>query len=342
MLLFSRHSANMLLLEVGLGGRLDATSVVERPLATVITPVSIDHTEHLGDSLGKIAAEKSGILKCGVPAIVAPQIDEALRIIATKAASLGAPLNVAGTRWVVGEEHGRLVYRDDCGLLDLPGPSLKGRHQFDNAGAAIAALRSVEGLNIPTEALEAGLAKAAWPARLQQLTRGRLAAAAPRGSEIWLDGAHNPAGAHAVAVALGDLERQLPRPILLVVGMLATKDCEGFLGHFTSLAHEVIAVPMHQETRQPPETIAAAADRAGIPAQTSQSVADAITAIADLDLEPTPHRAHRFFVSRGRGSGGERHATDLRAHYKGLLPRGALPDAPSRVVLDAQVHSFDC
>jgi dihydrofolate synthase / folylpolyglutamate synthase len=223
-----------------------------------------------------------------VPAIVAPQTDAALRIIATRAASLGAPLNLAGTHWMVGEERGRLVYRDECGLLDLPGPSLKGRHQFDNAGTAIAALRSADRLEIPAEALEAGLAKAAWPARLQQLTGGRLAALAPRGSEIWLDGAHNPAGARAIAAALGDLERQLPRPIVLVVGMLASKDCEGFLGHFTGLAHEVVAVPMHQDAGQPAETIAASAHRAGIPTRTSQCVADAIAAIADLDLQPAP------------------------------------------------------
>ena len=164
LLLFCRHPADVALLEVGLGGRLDATNVVERPCATVITSISRDHTEYLGDSLVKIAAEKAGILKPDVPAIVAPQTDEARGVIERQATRLGAPLIIAGTHWAVSEEHGRLVYQDDGGLLDLPAPRLFGRHQFDNAGAAIATLRSLEELRLPLSAFEAALTTAQWPA----------------------------------------------------------------------------------------------------------------------------------------------------------------------------------
>src|SRR5205807_9123129 len=174
-LLFARHAADVLLLETGLGGRLDATNVVDHPLATVITPVSFDHAEFLGDTIGRIAVEKAGILKSGVPAVVAAQPREALSVIERQAARLKAPVRIAGEDWTASEERGRLVYQDDAGLLDLPAPRLYGRHQFENAGVAIAALRAVGGLKIPPGAFEAGIAKADWPARMQRLAQGRLA-----------------------------------------------------------------------------------------------------------------------------------------------------------------------
>ena len=146
-LLFARNPADVLLLEVGMGGRLDATNVVDRPLASVITPVSLDHAEHLGDTLGKIAVEKAGILKPGVPAIVAAQPREALLSIERQAGRVKAPIRIAGEDWIATEERGRLVYQDDAGLLDLPAPKLYGRHQFENAGVAIAALRGIDELS---------------------------------------------------------------------------------------------------------------------------------------------------------------------------------------------------
>src|SRR3954464_3002293 len=200
-LLFSRHSADVLLLEVGLGGRLDATNVIEQPLATVITPVSYDHAEFLGDTIGQIAAEKAGILKRGVPAIVAAQPREALSVIERQAARLKAPVRIAGEGWTASEERGRLVYQDDAGLLDLPAPKLHGRHQFENAGVAIAALRA-SGMKLPPAAFESGVAKADWPARMQRLPAGRLTALAPPGSELWLDGGHNADGGRVIAAAL--------------------------------------------------------------------------------------------------------------------------------------------
>ncbi|MGB7099077.1 MAG: Mur ligase family protein, partial [Xanthobacteraceae bacterium] len=167
-LLFSRHPADVLLLEVGLGGRLDATNVVKKPIASVITRLSLDHREFLGDTIGAIAAEKAGILKCGVPAVIASQVAEALVVIERQAARVKAPLRIAGEDWTATEERGRLVYQDGEGLLDLPAPKLYGRHQFENAGAAIAALRAA-GLKLPGSAFEAGMIRVDWPARMQRL-----------------------------------------------------------------------------------------------------------------------------------------------------------------------------
>src|SRR5262245_22086345 len=170
-LLFASHPADLLLLEVGLGGRLDATNVVDRPLATVITPVSLDHAEHLGDTLGKIALEKAGILKPAVPAIVAAQPREGLAVIERQAARVKAPIRIAGEHWTATQERGRLVYQDDHGLLDLPPPRLFGRHQYENAGVAIAALRATADLKLAAGAFEAGIARAEWPARMQRLAQ---------------------------------------------------------------------------------------------------------------------------------------------------------------------------
>jgi dihydrofolate synthase/folylpolyglutamate synthase len=287
--LFARHPADVLLLEVGLGGRLDATNVIERPLATTITPVSLDHAEYLGDTLAKIAAEKAGILKRDVPAIVAAQPRAALAVIERAAARVGAPIKIAGEDWTATEERGRLVYQDDAGLLDLPPPKLYGRHQFENAGVAIAALRAASVLKLPPAAFEAGIAKADWPARMQRLSQGALAALIPPGSELWLDGGHNADGGRAVANALADLEERVSRPLVLVVGMLATKDCEGFLKNFSGLARRVVAVPIpRQEKSLSADAVATAARTVGIPAQYDDDISAALAAIGGLGLDPPP------------------------------------------------------
>jgi dihydrofolate synthase/folylpolyglutamate synthase len=287
-MLFSRHPADVLLLEVGLGGRLDATNVIEQPLATVITPVSFDHAEFLGDTLDKVAAEKAGILKRGVPAIVAPQPREALAVIERQAARLKAPIRIAGEDWTASEERGRLVYQDDAGLLDLPAPKLHGRHQFENAGVAIAALRA-SGLKLPPMAFENGVAKADWPARMQRLPAGRLTALAPPGSELWLDGGHNADGGRVIAAALADLEERVSRPLVLVVGMLATKDFGAFLKNFAGLARRVVAVPIpRQEKSLPAQAISDAARAIGMPTLTSGDIETALAAIAHFDLDPPP------------------------------------------------------
>src|SRR5229473_1143259 len=288
-LLFARHSADVLLLEVGLGGRLDATNVVDHPLAAVITPVSFDHAEHLGDTIGQIAAEKAGILKSGVPAIVAAQPRQALAAIERQAARVKAPIKIAGEDWTATEERGRLVYQDDGGLLDLPAPKLYGRHQFENAGVAIAALRAVGELKLAAAAFETGIAKAEWPARMQRLAHGRLAALCPAGSELWLDGSHNADGARAIANALADLEERVSRPLVLVVGMLSTKDGESFLRNFAGLARRIVAVAIPgQEKSFSADAIADAARAVGIPAQSADDVEAALAAIGRFGLAPPP------------------------------------------------------
>lgn len=287
-LLFSRHPADVTLLEVGLGGRLDATNVIEKPLACAITPISMDHLEFLGDTLERIAGEKAAILKRDVPAAIAPQPDIALAVIEKEAKRVRAPLRVANEHWSVHEEGGRLVYQDDDGLLDLPRPKLNGRHQLDNAGTAIAALRAA-GLPLPLSAFEAGIAKAEWPARMQLLSQGKLKAVAPPDSELWLDGGHNADGARAIAAAVGDLEERVPRPLVLIVGMLSTKDNVGFLRNFAGIARRVIAVPIpNQDKSVPAEALAELARGTGIPAESCDTLEDALVAVRRLDLAPAP------------------------------------------------------
>jgi dihydrofolate synthase/folylpolyglutamate synthase len=289
LMLFARHPADVLLMEVGLGGRLDATNVIDKPLASVITPIAIDHTDFLGDTLERIATEKAGILKPGAPAIVAAQSRDALAVIERQAARVGAPLRIAGEDWTATEERGRLVYQDEAGLLDLPPPRLYGRHQFENAGLAIAALRAIKPLRLAPAAYEAGMAKADWPARMQRLSHGALAALAPAGSELWLDGGHNPDGGRAIAAALADLEERVSRPLVLIVGMMASKDCQGFLRNFTGLARRMIAVPIPDvEKGMSAEAVADAARAIGLPATSRDNLAEALEAARKLDLDPPP------------------------------------------------------
>ena len=289
LLLFSRHPADVLLMEVGLGGRLDATNVIDTALATVITPISIDHTDFLGDTIEKIAAEKAGILKRGVPAVVAAQHRDALAVIERQAARVKAPLKIAGQDWTATEERGRLVYQDEAGLLDLPAPRLYGRHQFENAGLAIAALRAAGKFRIAPSAYEAGIVSADWPARLHRLGQGALVDLAPPGGELWLDGGHNPDGGRAVAAALADLEERVSRPLVLIVGMLGTKDCEGFLANFTGLARRLIAVPVPgAEAGLTAETVASCARGIGLPSASRDNLTEALEAVRKLDLDPPP------------------------------------------------------
>jgi dihydrofolate synthase/folylpolyglutamate synthase len=198
-----------------------------------------------------------------------------------------APPKIAGEDWQVTEEPGRLIYQDDAGLLDLPAPRLAGRHQFENAGVAIAALRAT-GLTIAPAAFEA-IAKADWPARMQLLSHGKLIGLLPPGSELWLDGGHNPDGARAIASAVADLEERVSRPLVLIVGMLASKDSEAFLRNFSGLARHLVAVPIpDQKNSVPADTLATIARAVNIPAQSSDSVAAALAEVGRLGLAPPP------------------------------------------------------
>jgi dihydrofolate synthase / folylpolyglutamate synthase len=285
--LFAARPADFLLLETGLGGRLDATNVVERPRAAVITPISIDHIDYLGSTLAEIAGEKAGILKDGVPTIVARQEPAALAVIAGAAATRDGKLFVSGEQWTAHEERGRLIYADESCLLDLPRPRLFGRHQIENAGVAVATLRAIKA-DVPAAAFEAGMRGVEWPARMQRLSSGRLAGRLPAGAELWLDGGHNVGGATVIAGAVTELEERAPRPLILVVGMLATKDMEGFLACFSGLARRLIALPVAGENTRKPEDIVAAAARAGIAAEAAPTIEAALDRIAALALEAPP------------------------------------------------------
>jgi dihydrofolate synthase/folylpolyglutamate synthase len=286
--LFCETPADVLLLEVGLGGRFDATNVVPNPALCVITPVSIDHPEFLGSTLAAIAFEKAGIIKPGVPVVVAAQENEACAVIERQAAKLRAPIFISAQDFSGRQEHGRLVYQDEAGLLDLPPPRLTGRHQIQNAATAIAALRQFDP-TIPDEAFEAGMRTVDWPARLQRLASGPLVALAPRGAEVWLDGGHNVAGGRVLGEAMADLEAEAPRPLIVICGALATKDTTGFLAAFRGLARQVFAVPIPGEhAGRSPQDVAAAASRAGLVAECADGVPDALARIAAQSWDRPP------------------------------------------------------
>lgn len=278
--IFAGAPADILLLEVGLGGRLDATNVVANPLVSVITPISIDHERFLGDTIEEIAGEKAGIIKSGRPVVIAPQSEPVLAVLERTAAGKRAPLQIAGQDWQAYSERGRLVFQDVDGLLDLPPPRLVGRHQFANAGTAIAALRA-SGLGIPAAAIETGVQSADWPARMQRLTHGALVdPVATRIGEIWLDGGHNAGSAAVIAETIADLEDRAPRPLFLVVGMIATKNPETFLEPFAGLAQAMLAVPVAGHAAFTPAELMSAAESVGIPALAADSVEAALVDIA--------------------------------------------------------------
>ncbi|MFV0303052.1 MAG: bifunctional folylpolyglutamate synthase/dihydrofolate synthase [Paracoccus sp. (in: a-proteobacteria)] len=279
-LAFSRVPADYTLLEVGLGGRLDATNVIDDPRLTIITPVSIDHTQYLGETLAEIAGEKAGILKRGVPTIIAPQDEPALEVIEARAGRLMAPLATAGQHWTAARERDSLVFQDENGLLDLPLPNLAGPHQIINAGTALAALRQ---LGASAEQARIAVTRAEWPARMQRLTRGPLVDAAGPAAELWLDGGHNPAGGEAVAATLAAMPR---RPTWLVCGMLNTKDVTGYMRPLAGQVEGLIAIPIPGEPNTlPAEATAQAAREAGIPARTAPDAGTAIRGLASAGPE---------------------------------------------------------
>jgi dihydrofolate synthase/folylpolyglutamate synthase len=277
-LAFARTKADWTLLEVGLGGRLDATNVMS-PRLSIITPVSLDHQQFLGETVAEIAFEKAGIIKRGVPVVIGPQSDEGMAVIEHQAARMGAPVLAFGQQWHVMQEHGRLVFQDENGLLDLPLPNLPGPHQIQNAGAALAALRH---LGFDAAACEAAVTRAYWPARMQRLRTGPLVNTAPK-VELWLDGGHNPAGGQAIAATLA---RMPARDTHLICGMLNTKDVEGYMRPLATQATTLTAVSIPGEKNTlPAEVTRDAAHAAGISASTAPSVAEALSAIAARDPE---------------------------------------------------------
>jgi dihydrofolate synthase/folylpolyglutamate synthase len=311
-LAFAENPADIVLLETGLGGRLDATNVVAEPHATVLTPISLDHCAFLGDTIEAIAREKAGIIKRGRPVIVSRQRESALSVIDARANELGSSVVAEGHTWDVFEQQGRLIFQDEDCLLDLPLPRLVGRHQLDNAGTAIATARRLHGFHITEDAIARGLTSAVWPARLERLTPGKLHELAPPDSEIWVDGGHNPAAGEAVARALADLEERVSSPIHLIVGMLSTKDAGGFLRHFQGLTEmtATIGIPGHANAYSA-EDLAAAAHREGVHADPAGSLAEAFARSRRLARCPV-----RIMVTGSLYLAGQ----VLDAHERGLAP----------------------
>lgn len=284
-LAFARHPAEALVLEVGLGGTYDATNVVEAPVATCITPIARDHKEFLGDNLAGIAGEKAGIMKPGVPCIMARQVDEVREVVAARARAVNAPLLVEGEDFLGYEEHGRFVFQDETGLLDLPLPKLLGRHQLSNAALAIACLRQIgreqsRARWARESAIEWGLQNVEWPARLQHLRNGPLVELAPEGAEIWLDGGHNPHGAEAVAQFMADREELISRPLYLICAMLRNKDAVGYLTPFAGLARHVMTISIEGEASYGSGALYDAARAAGLDAAPAEDLDDAMMQVA--------------------------------------------------------------
>ena len=275
--LFSEHPADYSLIEVGLGGRFDATNVVAEPLISVITPISLDHQSYLGDTLAKIAFEKAGIIKPAAKVVSGRQNDEARQVLQEAAESRNAP------HWFLGQDFDcylaetGFVYQDEHGLLDLPLPALRGEHQLENAGTAIAALRFV-GLELPDQAYATGIKKAVWPGRFERLPTGNITQELGTVDDVWIDGGHNPSAGIALSAELANLHLADPKPVILICGMINTKDCRGFLSPFDAENTTVISVPVSaSEASVDSEVLANDARACGLRAEASRNLQEAVS-----------------------------------------------------------------
>lgn len=286
---FSEVEADLCLLEVGLGGSLDATNVIDRPAVSVIAPVDHDHHEFLGDSIAGIAGEKAGIIKRGAPVVVGRQSEEAFAVIEGRARALGAPLTALGVDFDAWAERGRLVVQLEDRLLDLPLPALPGPHQIDNAALAVVAALRLREARIDETAVARGLASAVWPARFQRLAKGPYGERAKAaGADLWLDGGHNPHAALALARTVGDMAARDGRPVAIICGLLANKDADGFFTAFTDPKPRIICVPFEADAASPPDRLVAAAARAGLDAETGNNTLSALETVLAGD-GPPPH-----------------------------------------------------
>ncbi len=290
--LFAEHPADVAVIEVGLGGRFDATNVIRKPAVAVIMPISLDHQAYLGDRVELIAAEKAGIMKRGCPVVIGHQEEDTARdVLVSIAERLSCPLTIYGQDFMAHEEFGRLVYQDEFGLADLPLPRLPGRHQYGNAAAAIRAVKAA-GFDLTDGAIEAGLVNVEWPGRLQRLTEGKLASLGPKGAEIWVDGGHNPGAGQVIAETMANLEEREPRPLFLIIGMINTKDPIGYFNAFKGLAEQVFTVPIRASDAGI-DAVALADDAASVGFEVAavSTVAEALAAITEIFAdEPVPPR----------------------------------------------------
>jgi dihydrofolate synthase/folylpolyglutamate synthase len=289
-LAFSRVPADILLLETGLGGEFDATNVIAAPRASIIMPISFDHMQFLGSSLAGIAKAKAGIIKAGRPVIVAQQPPEAAAVIEARATALNAPLWRCGREWNFEIGDNGFTYRDAQRTIALPKPVLPGRHQFGNAAVAVATTRFLDDFALSDRHVAAGLANAAWPARMQRLTRGSLVGALPDGWELWLDGGHNEDAGRIIADMIGEWQRTVRKPVSLIFGMLTSKDPLAFLRHLTPVAEDLSAVgiPGDHSSIAVPDAVAFAR-QAGLRAEGYESTQAALAAIVARH-GPTPRR----------------------------------------------------
>jgi dihydrofolate synthase/folylpolyglutamate synthase len=280
---FSTVHGDVVILEVGLGGRLDATNVIDTPLVSAITPIHLDHQIFLGRTLSQIASEKAGVIKKSRPVVCAPQPVAVQAVIAQASKSRDSNLLSFGRDWHIELspiKEDEMIYEDGKGKLTLPLPSLKGEHQIRNAGQAIAILKCQDVFNIPDAAIKAGLDWVRWPGRLQNLDDTIFAKLLPKGSAVWLDGGHNPAAARTLKAFFRDLDTQAT-PFYMVVGMLAGKDTHRFIKPFCSLVKALYAVPIQNQTKvRPPSEIAAEASALGISGRISLDVPSALRAIS--------------------------------------------------------------
>jgi dihydrofolate synthase/folylpolyglutamate synthase len=281
-ILFSEQPADVAIIEVGLGGRFDATNVIANPAVSVIMPISLDHQAYLGDRVELIAAEKAGIMKQGRPVVIGHQeYDAALDTLVTIAERLRCPTATYGQDYLAHEEYGRLVYQDEFGLADLPLPRLPGRHQYANAAAAIRAVKAA-GFTVTEPMMDKAMTSVEWPGRLQRLTDGRLIGHAPAGAEIWVDGGHNPGAGEVISEAMANFEERQSRPLFLITGMINTKDPVGYFKAFAGLAEKVYCVPIrHSEAMIDPVILASAAYDAGLVAEPIDTVGEALEAIRE-------------------------------------------------------------
>ncbi|MCF6369049.1 bifunctional folylpolyglutamate synthase/dihydrofolate synthase [Rhizobium halophilum] len=283
--LFSEQPADAVVLEVGLGGRFDATNVIDTPAVSVIMPISLDHQPYLGDRVELIAAEKAGIMKRGLPVVIGRQeYEAALEVLAETAERLSCPSSVYGQDYSGHEEFGRLIYQDEFGLADLPLPRLPGRHQIANASAAIRAVKAA-GFTLTDAMIERAMATVEWPGRLQRLSEGLLFQAAPAGAEIWVDGGHNPGAGEVIAEAMAAFEERHARPLYLITGMINTKDPVGYFRAFTDIAEHVFTVPIRgSDVGLDPVALAHSAFDAGLIAEPAGSVEEALAEIGSRQM----------------------------------------------------------
>ncbi len=293
-LAFSKYPADLLILETGLGGRLDATNIVDQPALTVITPIALDHMHYLGDTLEKIAGEKAGIIKKNIPCVSAHQDFEVTHVLAEKCIDLKSPLISAGRDWDCYQEHDRMVFQSDShhlksgtGVMDLPLPNLAGPHQIRNAGTAIAATLALKDFEITSDHISKGVTSAHWPGRLQRIKLTRFNVKLHHNTEIWLDGGHNPAAGMMLAQFMADLEERVPTDLYMICGMMEKKDAKSFLNCFSDLVTYTLTVPVPGNNPENPhdynpETLAELAQDIHIPAMAVNSVDIALSRIHKL------------------------------------------------------------